>query len=152
MLRTGNLILVSDYKLRSGQTKNKFLIILSDESEHPTILLSLTTSQQYLQQEDLKPGCIEKGAKHMFLFPANTEIGDNGFFFRKDTFILTINNIVETTEAGFLKKYPIEKIRKVCTLKDHWFFDLVYCIYKSQYLPVKYKPRLEKLLEMLGSD
>lgn len=102
ILKPGNILLVKNYRLTSGEIKDKFMVVLAHRDNGEMAYLSLTTSKQYIQQEDIHPGCISKGLKNMYMFPAGNVISDNGFAFRKDTFILTIGNIITTSEDSFL--------------------------------------------------
>ena len=72
-------------------------------------------------------------------------VGENGFVFRKNTFILTRSNMHIFTET-FLSETQVNMLD---SLKQEELIKLFYCFYKSRYTPRKYERLFEYVLARL---
>jgi hypothetical protein len=113
-----------------------------------TIIASLPTSQQYVDDKNLKKGAIEQGFTKGYFFPKNEVIGKNNrFSFKLNTFVLFRSNVFKESINAILRKYPKSNITVLDTLLDQEFQNLIYAMYKSDTLPPYIENIFEKLLD-----
>lgn len=139
----GNILLFRNFKLPL-ETKDKFFIVL-DQKEDEYTLMSMTTSKQYIHDEKLKHGMIEDGDVVVYCFMKDVLVGENGFSFRKNTFVSTRSNTHIFT-GFFLAEAQVDVLD---VLKQEELVNLVYCFYKSKHTPRKYKKIFECVLTRL---
>ena len=149
MFSSGNLLLIRNFELKSGVTKDKFLIILAEINSSTKIVASFTTSKAYINPQDIKPGCIKTASKHCYHFPKNRVISENGFYFIKDTYVFLFDNVKEFDIQLLQTKYPHNQIDVMCQLSDTEYCDLLYCAYQGKFVPRKIKRVIEPIIENL---
>ncbi len=149
MFLSGNLLLIRNFELRSGETKDKFLIVLADINSSSKIVASFTTSQAYINPKDIKPGCIKTATKHCYHFPKGRIIGENGFCFKKDTYVFLFDNVKEFDIQRLQTKYPYDQIDVMCRLSDEEYCNLLYCAYQGIFVTQKIKKIIEPVIEKL---
>ncbi|MGQ8335664.1 hypothetical protein ACUNWD_03880 [Sunxiuqinia sp. A32] len=149
MFSAGNLLLIRNFELNSGITKDKFLIVIAEINESTKIVASFTTSQAYINQSDIKPGCIKTETKHCYHFPKGKVISDCGFSFRKDTFVFLFHNVIDFDIQILQAKYPHNEIEVMCKLSDDEYCDLLYCVYNGPFVSKKVKRTIEPIIESL---
>jgi hypothetical protein len=136
----GSILLVKDYQLPT-KVKDKFFIVIGLEDNKVTVV-SMTTSQVYFDSSLIKYGVIKDRDMSIYCFPKHQVIGQNGFFFRKDTFVSHRSNILP---------FSIEKIDSLnieymdCLTKEE-IINLVYSFYTYVGTPKKYKKIFETIL------
>lgn len=148
MFVSGNILHISNYDFEDSKTapKNKYLVVLHNDS-NTIIVGTLTTSQDYVPDEDKKEGCIKIDAKciHCFHFPANKQIGENGYCFSKNTFIYIERNIFTREIAYLVSKYGDKgNIALEDRLSSAVYKELLLCIHKGQFV----KRGIKKMLEV----
>lgn len=150
MFVAGNILHIKDFEF-SNIAKSKYLIVLCNDGEN-AIVASFTTSKTYVNDEDIKPGIIKTDKKLCFHFPAGEVVGvDNDFAFPKNTFVFPFQNIRNFRIEQLTHKYG-DRISRVGKLKVRWFYDLLYCIYCSEYIKKKQKVLLEALLNKIAAE
>lgn len=151
--RTGSILHIDKYIFPDGEIKDtgKFMIVLA-EMEACSIMVSITTSQDYIPDKLKVKRCIheENMRIHAYCFPKNEEICENGFSFKKDTYIyLDGGHVYQYDKNNFTKLYKKEQIELQGILTKDELINLVYCVYNSPNVKRKFKPILEQLLENL---
>ncbi|MDR2653582.1 MAG: hypothetical protein LBC68_14980 [Prevotellaceae bacterium] len=142
----GSILLIKDYPLPKT-IKDKFFIVLA-QCENKINLLSMTTSQIYIDGNLIKHGLIQDRAISLYCFYKDRKIGKNGFCFHKHTFISHRNNIHPFTEER-LNELNIEY--KDCLINKE-FADLIYSFYKHNNIPIQYKEIFENILSNLPDE
>lgn len=142
-----SIIYILDYNFKNGQKlKNRFFIIL-DKDKSSSIILSVITSQNHIPDSLLKHGCIvqEESNIHCYSFSKEKIVGNSGFKFPKDSFIyINATSVFKAEIANLLREYP--SIETKDSVTDSEYGELLYCIYKSKYLPRQIKRKLEEIL------
>ena len=121
----GSILFISNYPLPT-KVKDKFFIVIG-HFENEISLLSMTTSKIYFDPILIKHGLIQDRDLSLYCFEKDRVIGQNGFAFRKHTFVTHRKNILE---------FPIGKINSLdvncldCLIKQE-LKDLIYNIYKK---------------------
>jgi hypothetical protein len=156
MLNPSKVLYIPDFDFGEDHLlRNKYVIILHN-TDNKLILLSLTTSKCHIPDEILQEGCIryEDRMIHSFFFPKDKILSSCGFFFPSDTFIDINRFQVFEKEIDYINAKYIDKgnIVEKCKLLDEHFFELLYCIYRSKFLPKKTKASLEVVLEKLSKN
>jgi hypothetical protein len=141
----GTILLVKDYQYYGG-IKDKFFIVLS-ESDGSHNLMAITTSQPYLNQDQIKHGNILDRDMSIYCFEANKIIGKSGFAFPKNTFVTHRNNEHKWNSERFSQNNVI--------VKDELIFEelnnLVYSFYTSKLTSKGLKKELEVVLERINA-
>lgn len=146
MLTSGNILHIKDFEFSDGSIKDKYLIVICYKDKD-CVIVSLPSTQIYINQEDIKCGCISTDTKHCYHFPANKVIGKNGFFFPIDTF-LYFSQLKPIAEENMMKKYiNTQKAKLLDSIINDEYKELVYCAYKGKQISKRIKLILEKHLE-----
>ncbi len=142
-----SIIYIFDYDFKNKQkAKNRYFIIL-DKDKTSSIILTVITSQNHVPDAMLKHGCIlqEESNIHCYSFGKEKVIGNKGFKFPKDSFIyINSTSVFKTEIPNLLREYPSIEIKDI--VLDSEYGELLYCIYKSKYLPRQIKRKLEEIL------
>ena len=147
MFKPGNILYINNFEFENI-TRNKYLIVLCHLGG-TAIIASFTTSQQYVNETDVKDGIIKTANKHCYCFLKDSPVGTNGFSFPKTTFVLLFQNIRKLPIDKLLENYKIEI---VCSLNKARFIDILYCIYTSEHSSKMVKQEIDKLLNELTSE
>jgi len=140
---TGSILLIKDYKLPTT-IKDKFFIVIGAESNEAS-LLSMTTTQVYFNTSLLKHGIIQDRNLSIYCFQKDKVIGENGFSFRKNTFVSHYSNI-HRFENQKLSTLNVEYMD--CLTKNE-VLELVYSFYKYKGTKNKHKKLFEKIISDL---
>lgn len=151
-LKEGAILYIKDFefgKKGAVKKKNKYLIVLL-ELEGNRLMFSLPSSQVYISKEKQKAGCInhkDMGIS-IFCFEQGDVIGQDGFAFKKDTFVYYAQVLERST--SFLDAYMENgQLEVLDCLSKHFLTEVLYCALKSTVIPTKYIPFLEEKLEEL---
>ncbi len=148
MLSSGNILHIENFEFRNGSSKDKFLIIIGN-SGNDYVVINLTSSQVYVNDQDIVCGCILTENKHCYHFPAKKVIGINGFAFPKNTFVY-FNQLAPIKAELISKKYIDTKQAKlVDNLVEGEYNELVYCAYKGDQVNKRIKLILEEHLNKI---
>ena len=106
--KSGQIVRIKDYRFEDdNSTRDKYSIVLYANNQFAYLIHSLTTSQNNLGVEINNIGCsVHNGFMPYYIFPKNITIGDNGFYFEKDTFIFFKSNV---RKEDFVKFKTAEK-------------------------------------------
>lgn len=78
------------------------------------------------------------------------KIGLGDFAFKKDTYIQVQGNLMKKNVAELTRKYSDKGMATLIdSLTDSEYSDLLYCIYKSQFVPRGIRRALEPIIERL---
>jgi len=100
--KPGLILRIRNYKFEDDQsTKDKYSIVLYADGNKAYLIHSLTTSQNNRNVPAQQYGCSVSGGIPYYFIPQNQVIGDQGFFFEKDTFIFFGNNVRKESTAKF---------------------------------------------------
>jgi hypothetical protein len=141
----GSILLFEKFKLPTEE-KDKFFIVI-DKERNSYNLLSMATSKFYFSENLIKHGVINQGSgASMYCFEKDKIIGENGFCFRKHTFINHNSNIHEFS-FDLLSQYKIY-------IKDKLLINelqnLIYSFYQYRGIPKKMKLKLENILNRIS--
>jgi len=140
----GSILLIKKYKLPTVE-KDKFFIVLDQEGSDYN-LLSITTSKFDFSDRLIKHGIINQHSyASVFCFEKDKIIGENGFYFWKNTFI-SLNNNINKFSFEVLSQYNIEVKDKLITSELQ---NLIYCFYRFRGTPKKWKLKLEDILNKI---
>lgn len=150
MYKKRDLLHFPEFEFKDGSKKAKFFIVLS-ELENEYVLYNLPTSKQYLSNEDKKPGCIKKnlengGTISMYMFPEQKIIGENGFYFFKDTYCQFGRGVLKTEKSII---FDMDSEKKDILIKEE-YFELMYCFLSSGFLQNRYVPLFEEILDEMS--
>jgi hypothetical protein len=127
------LLRIDDYEFQDNEgIRDKFLIVLNRNEESAYIIHTLTTSNP----NGFNPktlGCSTIKNISYFYFPKDTIIGENGYFFEKDTFIFFNNNLRKESLSSF-SKYADENVNHKDILKKEIFKKLIDCMLNSNFI------------------
>ena len=146
-----NIVYVLKYDFENGQTiKPRYLIVI-DNDDMTSLVLSLITSQDYIPDSLLQHGCINEPDRniHCHVFLKETIIGENGFYFPLNSFIyISSSSVFNIDSQKLIQKYQ-DNVEVKDRLTDEEFSNLIYCIYKSKYISRGIKKRIEITLQKL---
>ena len=150
MFSVRNILYCNDFQFGNSAPKNRYLIILHKDADE-IVILSAITSQKYVPSSGYNSGCNNLPEKSIsfYHFPKGQEVGERGFKFPKDSFIYSSYNVFDrdSTEIESLKTNNVINIKD--KLLEDQYFDLVYCLYKSDKTKRGIKRKFEKVLEMM---
>ena len=146
MFEPGNLLYFNPFIFPDGgNPKPKFFVVLG-EVDQTVLLASLPTSKDHVpSDEEVKSGCLDIPERmvNAYIFLANEEVTDTGFFFNKNTFIYG-QNIKSFNSVAFLGQVSSGEtvIEEKGKLKDEIFSALKNCLKNSGAVRKKYKKYL----------
>ena len=146
MFEPGNLLYFNPFIFPDGgDPKPKFFVVLG-EVDDTILLASLPTSKDHVPSDvEVKSGCLEIAERmvNAYIFMANEEITDDGFFFEKNTFIYG-QNIKTYNTSAFLQQQTSGQIEitEKGKLKDEAFNALRECLKNSDAVRKRYKKYL----------
>jgi hypothetical protein len=154
VLEGGNIIRIKDFDFEDGKSpiRDKYLIVLY-RLENISVIAPLTTSKDYLPDKYKSERCVkdDESKIHCYFIPAEIVIGSKGFFFPKNTYIHIISsNLKQRDISSLTGKYINTGLAELQDrLSDKEYSDLLYCIYKSSFIPKGIKRLLEPVIEDL---
>lgn len=116
------------------------------------IVAPLTTSKDYIPDKHKGPRCVidEASRLHCYCIPKELPIGKKGFSFPKDTYIQVQGNLMKRNVSDLEKKYLANGTASLLDeLTDTEYCDLLYCIYKSRFVPRGVRRLIEPVIEAL---
>lgn len=149
-----NILLIQkfDFERKGSEPKDKFLIILL-QTGSDAIIAPLTTSQDYIPDHYKGKRCIKDDPSriHCYYIPKSLIIGQKGFSFIKDTYVhIHASNLKKRSISDLKAKYQDTGAALLKdALTDGEYSDLLYCLYKSQYVPRGILRAIEPLIESL---
>ena len=155
MFTVKNILRITDFDFEDGSDlRDKYLLILF-QSDEDAIIAPLTTSVDKVPDHFKTKRCIQDTDSriHCYYIPKGIQIGESGFFFKKDTFIHIHPNSFATRKISYLtEKYLIKNlIDAKDVLHEQEYCDLIYCMYKSSHVPRGIKSSLGEIIEEIES-
>lgn len=142
----GSIVHLENYKLPSIE-KNKFFIVLF-KSKLDLYLLSMTTSQKYINDSLITHGRIIDRQFEYHCFKADKCICTNGYYFSKDTFIK-----IDRLNAQEFSREKLEEFNftvKGVLIKEE-LINLLYTFYTSDKTIKRIKSQIEDILFRLSN-
>lgn len=143
-----NIVYVLRYDFENGEPiKPRYLIVI-DNDDNSSLVLSVITSQNHVPDDLIKHGCVieQESNIHCHVFLKENEIGEAGFKFPLDSFIYVSSSNIFNVDPEKLKlKYDDKSEVKDC-LTNEEFSELIYCIYKSKFIPRGIRRKIEATL------
>ncbi len=118
-------------------------IVLFADDKAAYLIHSLTTSQNNQLFPAIQHGCsVYKNVPYYF-FPQNLIVGDDGFYFEKDTFIFFNNNVRKESFAKFDAASKILfGVISLGTLANEELKRIIKCVLKSRFIPQEIEIKL----------
>ena len=144
--KPGLILRIKDYRFEDDNTtRDKYAIVLFVSDQEAYLIHSLTTSRNNPGVTSFRYGCSVHRAIPYFLFPANYQIGDQAFYFDKDTFIFFSNNVRKEAISKFeLLSQKFFGVTALGSLYPQELSRLIKCALKSRLL----QENIEKDLTM----
>jgi hypothetical protein len=148
-----NIVLIKlfDFKKAGKDPKDKFMIVILQTSSD-AIVAPLTTSKDYIPDSHKGKRCVIDGPSrlHCYCIPKDLPVGKNGFSFRKDTYLQVQGNLMKRSIAELTAKYLLTGAAQLMDeLTDQEYCDLLYCIYKSEFVPRGIRRDMEPIIAEL---
>jgi hypothetical protein len=135
--RPGLILRIKDYKFDDdGSTRDKYSIILHTNDKELYLIHSLTTSQNNQAVPRSHYGCSVHQSIPYYFIPAKQSIGDDNFYFEKDTFIFFQSNIRKESYAKFeTAAKTLWGVVSLGTLTNEELGRILKCALKSRFIP-----------------
>ena len=150
--KPGTILRIRNFRFEDdGSTRDKYGIVLSVNNNESYVLFSLTTSQNNFGFPALNYGCsVHKFIPYYFI-PKNQLIGNDGYFFDKDTFIFFTNNVrkIGFNNLASLSNIPFGVV-SLGVLNNQELSRLLKCILKSNAIPLNSKTELIAMKDSIG--
>lgn len=148
-----NIVLIRkfDFEKDGAEPKDKFMIIILKTSAD-AIIAPLTTSQDYIPNNHKEKRCVIDAPSrlHCYCIPARHPVGKSGFSFSKNTYIQVQGNLTSRSISALTDKYVSKGSAQLMdALTDAEYCDLLYCIYKSQFVPRGIRRDIEPIIKHL---
>jgi len=144
IFEAGTILLIKNYQLPT-KAKDKFFIVLGT-IDNVAVLMSMTTSQVYFDSSLIRHGIIKDRDISIYCFEKGKIIGNNGFYFQKNTFVSQRSNILNFS----MEKIDTLDVEYLDCLTKEETVNLLYSFYKYEGIAKKYKVFLEEVLNKLS--
>lgn len=142
-LEKGDILHIQNYKFEDGgEPKDKYLIVITVSEDKYTFIRVLTTSQQKIPNNKLQHGCCNSscGMYSHYVFLKDAPVCENGFSFKKHTFIYFQHNVFELNISDFIQKQSTPSVKGKLTDSEHR--RVLKCIKASRHVKRKIKEQL----------
>lgn len=149
--KSGQILRIKGYNFEDdGSSRDKYAIVLYSNKTEAYLIHSLTTSQNNLSVAAVSFGCsVHKNIPYYYI-PKGQIIGDENFYFDKDTFIFFRNNVRKELYAKFeAASKSLFGIVILGTLTNEELRRLIKCALKSQFIPTDIEKELRAFKETL---
>ena len=126
------------------------IVLLQEDAD--SIIVTLTTSKDKVPSFHKGKRCVvdHDNGVHFYYMPKGHQVGKNGFAFPDDTWVQFYQNIKRTSVTKLSDTYlQANNAMLVCELHDSEYSDLLYCIYKSKFVPRGIRRSLEPIIERI---
>lgn len=150
--KSGHILRIKDYKFEDdNSTRDKYSIVLFANNDYAYLIHSLTTSQNNLHVEAKNYGCsVHNGKMPYYFFPRNQIVGDDNFFFEKDTFIFFQSNIRKENFSKFdAATKTLFALISLGTLNNEELKRVIKCALKSKFIPADIEQELQEFKQTL---
>jgi hypothetical protein len=149
--KPGLILRIRNYKFEDdNSTRDKYAIVLCTNNNEAYLIHSLTTSQNSLSVPGSDFGCsVYRGIPYYFI-PQGQIIGDQQFYFDKDTFIFFMNNVRKESYSKLERAAEILfGVTTLGVLSSDELKRLIKCALKSRYIPEEIEKELTAFKETL---
>jgi hypothetical protein len=148
-----NILFIKDFDFEriNTETRNKYMIVIL-QTNSDAIIAPLTTSVDYVPEAHKGPRCIHDvpSRLHCYCMPDALVVGKNGFSFPKYTYVQVQGNLAKRSVSDLKERYQISGMAQIVDeLTDKEYSDLLYCIYKSEFVPRGIRRAIEPIIEQL---
>jgi hypothetical protein len=149
--KNGLIVRIRNYKFEDdGTTRDKYAIVLLVNQTELYLIHSLTTSQNNYGYPAQQYGCSIHYQMPYYFIPKNQVIGNEGFYFEKDTFIFFNQNIRKEDFAKFkLAEQTLFGITPLGILSNEELKRIIKCALKSKLMPIGIEKELRNLKDEL---
>lgn len=136
--KPGQILRINNYKFEDdGSTKDKYAIVLYTNDTEAYLIHSLTTSQNNLSVGSGNYGCSVHHNVPYYFIPKNQVIGDQGYYFDRDTFIFFSGNIRKEQYSKFkiAASKQIFGLANLGNLTNEELKRIIKCALKSRFIP-----------------
>lgn len=150
MFNPKSILLIQNFDFEDGRSpsKDKFLFVLV-QIDDDAIVAPLPSSQDFVPLAyDRGKRCIKDDPSciHCYFIPKGLAIGVGGFAFHKDTFVYINNSTLKKRSVSALRTKYDSSILLNDILTDNEYCDLLYCVYKSQFVSRGVKKLIEPII------
>lgn len=142
----GNLVRIKDFQFEDGTLRDKYLFVLLRNDIAAYVISSFTTSQNKLNVTATKSGCyFDARISTYYHFPAGEIVGNDNFYFDKETYIFFRENVRKLLISDLIKYASATDpfaVASITTLKTEEFKKLLQCIVNSTFTPEDLKMEL----------
>jgi hypothetical protein len=149
--KPGLILRIKDYKFEDdGSTRDKYAIVLCTNDTDLYLIHSLTTSQNNRSVPGIHYGCsVHMGVPYYFI-PARQPVGNEEFYFEKDTFIFFQANVRKESYEKFEKaSRTLWGVVGLGVLTDEELARIIKCALKSKFIPLNIMSELSAFKETL---
>ncbi len=155
-LEFADLYYIHNFKFPDGNTRNKYLLVLSNNNSENKLILSLPSSIGRVPDhlENGQFGCINCDKSHFncYRFSQNVIVTENGIFgFPKDTYVY--GEWIQNWNSKSLKMdYNVEGVDYdyLGKIKNEYIIDLLKCFISSIKVRKKFQRSFSSILENLN--
>lgn len=149
--KPGQILRINSYKFEDdGSSKDKYAIVLYANDTEAYLIHSLTTSQNNLSVPAASYGCSVHNNVPYYFIPKGQIIGDENYFFDKDTFIFFRNNVRKELyskfEAASKKLFGVVSLG---VLSSEELKRIIRCALKSRFISVDIEKELREFKSLL---
>ncbi|WP_153798203.1 hypothetical protein [Foetidibacter luteolus] len=134
--KSGLILRIKNYKFEDDNSiRDKYSVVLYATDTEAYLIHSLTTSQNNLHVGAQNYGCSVQYNIPYFFFPKNYVVGNENFYFEKDTFIFFNNNVRKESLLKFnLAASKTFGVIKLGVLTNDELKRVLKCALKSKFL------------------
>lgn len=149
--KAGQILRINNYKFEDdGSTRDKYAIVLCTNDKEAYLIHCLTTSKNNLGIPATDYGCSVHHHVPYYFIPSGQVIGNQNFFFDKDTFIFFSNNVRKELYAKFeAASKTLFGLAVLGELTAYELKRLIKCALKSKFLSEDVEIELRAFKEKL---
>ena len=142
--KPGLILRIRNYKFEDDNTtRDKYTIVLHINDKEAYLIHSLTTTQNSVHVPGLQFGCSVYNNIPYYYIPRKHIIGNQFFYFEKDTFIFFRNNVRKESVSKFEKAATVLfGITSLGVLTNEELKRIIKCALKSKFIPAEIEKEL----------
>lgn len=135
--KPGLILRIRNYKFEDDNSvRDKYAIVLLTNDTELYLIHSLTTTQNNLSVPGLQYGCSVHNHVPYYFIPSGQVIGDQNFYFEKDTFIFFRSNVRKELYSKFeAAAQTLFGVAILGTLSNEELKRIIKCALKSRFIP-----------------
>jgi len=134
--KAGQILRIKNYKFEDdGSTRDKYAIVLYANDTEAYLIHCLTTTQNNLSVPSSSYGCSVHNHVPYYFIPKHQVIGNNNYYFDKDTFIFFMTNVRKELFTKFeVASKTLFGLVTLGILSNDELKRLIKCALKSKFL------------------